>query len=108
MSNTANTLTEAPPETPTETTPPLPTDGAARTERHDWIFVGHFSGRPKRNALGLDLYARDPAELVQAVAVFAAREAGGDLYPYIFLAPPLAAEFAEKASAALLDRAKQD
>ncbi len=107
MSNTANMLAEAPSVTPTETTPPIPTDVTPRTEQHDWIFVGSCSGEPAENPPPRALWARDPADLEQAVRTFVMRERDDELYPYIFLAPALAEPFQAQAVAMLLTEEKK-
>src|SRR5438132_5568581 len=89
-----------------EATPPAPTDVEPRTERHDWLFVGH-DGTPKKNEPELEVWVSDPAELSRAVSMFAAREAEGHLYPYIFVTPALGQAFEDQATPALVAVAKR-
>src|SRR2546427_3850382 len=88
-----------------EATPPAPTDVEPRTERHDWLFVGHQGG-PEKNE-PLDMWVGDAAELPRAVAAFAVRETENHLYPFIFLTPALGPVFEEQATCALVAAQKQ-
>jgi hypothetical protein len=90
-----------------EVTPPAPSDAEPRTEHHDWLFVG-YNADPKRNDPPLALWVTEPADLPRAVEAFEAREAEGQRYPFIFLAPALGAAFEERAARALVAAAKRE
>ena len=89
-----------------EATPPVPIDVEPRTERHDWVFVGHH-GVPTENDPPSELRVTESAELARTVDAFVARETAGHLFPYILLAPALAPAFEEQATRALVTAEKR-
>ena len=109
MPATTDLLIGAPPDVPTNTTPPVPTDALPRTERHDRIFVGYpRRGAVKRNTPCNAVYADHAHELPATVSAYMTRCSAGHQYPYIFVAPSLAPAFLDQATAALVSRERAE